>query len=146
MDRQTRTELMRLVHDQLPPRAAQRLRERIAVDPHLQQELEGLERQWRELELPEVDPAPPGFAARVTARAKDAADAGLAPAWWNHTLAGKAATAALLAGGIALGAILASPSEAEDWSGYLEPEPSLAESYLEAMEEPEADVLQEKGS
>ena len=137
---------MRLLHGELADSDARELRNRLQQEPDLQQELESLELQWRNLELPEAEPAPPGFATRVVARAKETADQGLAPAWWSHTLAGKAATAVLLAGGMAFGAILASPSEAEDWSDYLTTEPSLAESYLMAMEEPDEDSWQENDS
>ena len=146
MDRDTRIDLMRLVHDELPPDVAQQLRQRIAADPELGRELDMLERQWRGLEQPDPPSAPPGFSTRVLARAQDSNGIGLAPAWWSHTLAGKAATAVLLAGGIAFGVVLASPSEAEDWGGYLEAEPTLAESYLLIMEEPTAEAAQENGS
>ena len=79
-------------------------------------------------------------------RAREGTDRGLAPVWWSHTLAGRVTTAVLLAGGIAFGAMLASPKEAEDWSQYLDSEPSMAESYLLAMEQPEDESWQENGS
>lgn len=146
MDRKTTTQLMRLLHDELPVSTARDLRARLREEPELQRELEALGHQWQSLELPEPPPAPPGFATRVVARARDTAEEGLAPAWWSHTLAGRATMAVLLAGGIAFGAILASPSEAEDWSEYLAEEPTLAESYWWAMEQPEDDSWLENGS
>jgi len=146
MDRKTTTELMRLLHEELSESAARELRQRLGKEPELQRELDALELQWQSLELPEPQAAPSGFATRVVARARESAPQGLAPAWWSHTLAGRATTAVLLAGGIAFGAILASPSEAEDWSEYLGSELSMAESYLLAMEQPEDDSGQENGS
>jgi anti-sigma factor RsiW len=145
MDRKTTTQLMRLLHDELPEPVARELRDRLHREPELQRQFETLEQQWRGLELPDPQPAPPGFATRVMARARESKDQGLAPAWWSHTLAGRATTAVLLAGGIAFGAILASPSEAEDWNEYLAAEP-MAESYWVAMEQPEDDSWQENGS
>ncbi len=146
MDRKTTTELMRLLHDELPDSVARDLRDRLQREPELQRQFETLEQQWRGLELPDPEPAPPGFARRVSVRARERADQGLAPVWWSHTLPGRVTTAVLLAGGIAFGAILASPNEAEDWSEYLDSEPSMAESYLLAMEQSEGDSWQEDGS
>jgi len=146
MNRKTTTDLMRLVHDELPETEASELRRRIAKDPRLQHELESLAGQWQDLDLPEPPVAPPGFATRVVARAKESTEQGLAPAWWSHTLAGRAMTAVLLAGGIAIGVALAAPSEADEWSAYLDSEPSMAESYVEFMEQPADDSWQENGS
>jgi len=146
MDRQTTTELMRLLQGELPESVARELRERLQRQPELQRELESLELQWASLELPDPQPAPPGFATRVVARAREATDQGLAPAWWSHTLAGKVATALILAGGIAFGAILASPGEMDDWSGFVDNEPTLAESYLLVLEQPQDESRQENGS
>ena len=137
---------MRLVHGELSPRAAAELRARIAADVELERELDLLEREWRALRLPDPQAVPPGFASRVVARATAAPDRALAPVWWSQTWSGKLATGLLLAAGIALGAVLASPTEAEDWSGYLDSEPSMAESYVLAMEETESVAWQENDS
>lgn len=146
MDRNTTTQLMRLLHDELPESVARQLRDRLQREPELQRQFESLESQWRDLDLPEPQPAPPGFSTRVMARARETKDQGLASAWWSHTLAGRVTAAALLAGGIAFGAILASPSEAEDWNEYLAAEPSMVESYWVAMEQPADESWQENGS
>lgn len=146
MDRKTTTDLMRLLHGELSDADAAELRSRLQKEPELHEEFQSLERQWSGLELPVPEPAPPGFATRVVARARESADQGLAPAWWSHTLVGKATTALVLASGIAFGAILASPSEAEDWSEYLDSEPTMAESYLWVVEEPEDESWQESDS
>ena len=146
MDPKTSTDLMRLLHDELPDSQARELRRRIESEPELEREYESLALLWNGLELPEPQPAPMGFATRVVARAQESGQTGWAPAWWTHTWAGKATTALLLAGGIAFGAILASPSEAEDWSEYIAYEPSMAESYLLVMEETTESSVQENGS
>lgn len=142
MERRTTIELMRMLHGELPEAAVENLQDRLQKEPDLRRELEILERRWQGLELPEPEPAPLGFATRVVAGARESADQGFAPAWWSHTLAGKAATALLLAGGIALGAFLASPSAADDWSEYSTAEPSMAESYLQGLEETEDQAWQ----
>ena len=146
MNRATRIELMRLVHGELSPSAAAELRARIAADAELARELDVLDRQWQALRLPEPQAVSQGFATRVVARATAEPDRALAPVWWSQTWGGKLATGLLLAAGIALGAVLASPSEAEDWSGYLDTEPSMAESYFLAMEQTESGDWQENGS
>ena len=146
MDRKTSTDLMRLLHGEMPDPAGQELRDRLEREPELRGEFESLEQQWLELELPDPPSAPPGFATRTVARARLEADRGFAPAWWSHTLAGRFATALVFAGGIAFGAILATPSEAEDWSGFFDSEPTLAESYLLVMEEQADDSWQESDS
>ena len=79
MDRKTTTELMRLLHDELPDSVARDLRDRLQREPELQRQFETLEQQWRGLELPDPEPAPPGFARRVSVRARERADQGLAP-------------------------------------------------------------------
>ena len=146
MKRETDMQLMRLLHGELDESAARKLRQRLAVEPDLGRRFRDLERQWQTLDLPEPKTAPPGYSTRILARVRQEADRGIAPVWWSQTWAGKLATAAVLAAGIAFGAILASPSEAEDWTGFLDDEPSLAESYLILVDQPEAESWQENGS
>lgn len=146
MDRKTSTDLMRLLHGELPEPEARQLRGRIEKEPELKRHYETLDSVWQSLELPEPEPLPLGFSSRVVASARETEDVGLAPAWWTHTWAGKATTAILLAGGIVFGAILASPSEADEWSDYLTSEPSMAETYILVMEEPGETTEVENGS
>ena len=146
MDRKTSTDFMRLLHGELPEPEARQLRDRIENEPELKSHYEALGSVWQSLELPEPEPVPLGFASRVVASAKETEDVGLAPAWWTHTWAGKATTAMLLGGGIVFGAILASPGEADEWSDYLTSEPSMAETYILVMEEPEETTEVENGS
>lgn len=146
MDHKTTADLMRLLLGELSAADAERLWERMASQPGLRQVYEQLERQWQSLELQEPQPAPPGYSTRVVTRAKEQAKEGLAPAWWVTTLAGKAATVVVLAGGIAVGAVLAAAGETEDWSEFAVTEPSMAESYLVAVDESENEAWLENGS
>ena len=134
MDRRTRVEWMRLLHGELQETDASRLRERIRSRPDHEEAFLELEESWQGLELPPPEPAPIGFAARVTTRASAESGSGPVPSWWRQTLAGRAATAAVLAGGIVLGALIATPSETDDFNDYLTSEPSWAESYLAGVE------------
>ena len=145
MDQKSTIELMRLLHGELDEDAARRLRERIVASPELQRSYEALERQWLGLQLPEPANVPPGFATRVLARAKEGVNVGWAPAWWSGTLIGRLASIAVLVGGIASGALLVPGNGTEDWSDYATTEPSLAETYLIAMQDSSADQWLEGG-
>ena len=145
MDQRQAIESMRLLHGELDESAAQRLREQMAADPDLRESYETLKRQWSHLQLPEPDPAPPGFATRVLARAKEGTRSSWVPGWWSRTLAGRLASAAVLAGGIAAGAVLVPLNGVEEWSDIATTEPSLAETYLIAMQESDIDPSWEEG-
>lgn len=134
MDRRTRVEWMRLLHGELQEADATRLRERIRSEPDQEKAFLELEESWQGLELPPLEPAPIGFAARVTTRARAESGSGLVPSWWRQTLAGRAATAAILAAGVVLGALIATPFETDEFTDYLTSEPSWAESYLAGVE------------
>jgi anti-sigma factor RsiW len=142
MDRVTDVELMRLVHGELAPPQAAELRARILREPRLAAALARLERTWNGLELaPPPDP-PPGFAARILARARRRADRltwSAAPGWV------RAAAAAALAAGVALGAGAGSwatrrpgtteePPALSEVTAGLTP-PSLAETYWDCLED-----------
>ncbi len=143
MDHKTERELMRLLHGELSEAATKRLQQRLQQESALQDAYQRLQRQWQGLELPAPEAAPPGFAIRVVTRARGRADEDGLPIWWSRTLAGRVATAAVLAGGIALGAMLALPRETEAWTDYVTTEPTMAESYLAALEEPELELWEE---
>ncbi len=99
-------DLMRWLHGELPPERAARLEARIAREPELARRYRRLAATWGRLELPPAAPAPPGFAARVAARAEEArarssAEAeAFAPAWV------RAAGALAVALGVTAGASL----------------------------------------
>ena len=139
MDRENTIELMRLLHGELDDSTAQRLRERLVASSELQESYGAMEWQWHELQLPEPAAAPMGFATRVVARAKERSQISWTPVWWSRTLIGKVASAAVLACGVATGAMLVPLNGVEDWSDYTTTEPSMAESYLVAMQDSETD-------
>lgn len=148
MDRKERMDdrrLMRLLHGELSPEEAERVRERLARDPAAAARLRELERLWSGLELPPPEGAPPGFAARVAARAADESarrSAPFGPAWVR--VAAGAALVAGIAAGTSVGLLaggageapsaVKEPSETADEWAYLEETPSsLAESYWSAV-------------
>lgn len=139
MDQESTIDLMRLLHGELDEVAAQRLRVRIAASPQLQESYEVLEQQWQELQLPEPAAAPMGFVSRVEARAKKRSQMSWMPVWWSGTLIGRVASVAVLASGIAAGAMLVPLNGVDDWSDYATTEPSMAESYLVAIQDSDTD-------
>jgi anti-sigma factor RsiW len=123
MDLEMEVRLMRLLHGELPESEARGLRERLDRDPELAAAYARLARAWEGLALPETRPAPPGFAARVTARARGSrvVSWALAPTWVRR------AAAAALALGVLLGADLGLRTLGDDApSGS----PGMVESYL----------------
>lgn len=136
MNRATEMELMRLLHGELPPKRARELRARLEREPELAAAMARLERTWQGLELPPPAPVPPGFARRLTARAREQAGAiswATAPGWV------RAAAAAALAAGIALGVAIEVPGE-EISTAVEEPsdllfDDTLAASYWNALDE-----------
>jgi anti-sigma factor RsiW len=66
----TESDLMRLLHGELPEARARELRERLERDPALAEEYRRLRRTWDGLALPPPSPVPPGFSQRVMARAR----------------------------------------------------------------------------
>lgn len=140
--------LMRLLHGELSPEEEVRLRAALARDPAAAARLRELERLWTGLELPPPDGAPPGFAARVAARAAEERArraAPFGPAW------ARVAAGAMLVAGMAAGAsvgLLTGPAGEAPTAAAVEPEPtesaaawayledspsSLAESYWTAV-------------
>jgi anti-sigma factor RsiW len=134
--------LMRLLHGELPESQARGLRQRLEKDPELAAAYARLARTWEGLDLPAAAPAPPGFAARVTRRARGGSlpaagpgagapgasrpgemliSWGLAPTWVRTT------AAAALALGVLLGAGLSLRTLADDASPA---PPGIFDSYL----------------
>ena len=100
---------------------------------------------WQALELPPTEPAPPGFAARVTAAAFQV-DAGLVPPWFSDTLLGRAATAAALTGGILIGILVAYPQQSSaEYADFLSDETSMAEGYWDVLDDPDQILWDEVG-
>jgi anti-sigma factor RsiW len=97
----TESDLLRLLHGELPEARARELRARLERDPALAADYDRLRRTWEGLVLPPAAPVPPGFAQRVMARARAERPVGLslrgAPLWV------RAAAAAALVAGTVLG-------------------------------------------
>ena len=146
MNRATEMELMRLLHGELPPGRARELRDRLERKPELAAAWTRLQRTWNALELPPPTPVPLGFAQRLAAQAREQAGGiswAAAPGWL------RAAAAASLAGGLALGAgfglwtggwTLSLQPSGEQLSTAVESsaslfDDSLAESYWIALDE-----------
>ena len=137
MNRATEMELMRLLHGELPPDRARELRVRLEREPELAEAFARRERTWKGLELPPPAPVPIGFAQRLAAQAREQSGAiswATAPGWV------RAAAAAALAAGIALGASIQVPGEEEISTSVSEsPEllfdDDLAGSYWNALDE-----------
>jgi anti-sigma factor RsiW len=129
-------ELTRLLAGELPPEWERELRARLEREPALAAEHRRLERAWSALEPGAVGPAgeiPPGFATRVMAQVRAEGRPGLswstAPAW------ARAAAAAALVGGVALGAGLGGTA-----LNAFAAVPSSTPAAEEAQEEPDASV------
>lgn len=142
----TESDLMRLLHGELPEARARELRERLERDPALAEEYRRLRQTWDGLALPPSSPVPPGFSQRVMARAQAERPEGLslrgAPVWVRAV-----AAAALVAGtvlGIGVGGRLPAMDETPVTTQTVQTEETvqsddllgdtLAGSYLETLE------------
>ena len=142
---------MRLLHGELPAERAARLEARLAREPELARRYRRMAEAWSSLELPPPAPAPPGFAARVAARAEEAgarsrveAEA-FAPAWVRAV--GALAVAVGVTAGAALSWLAMPPAISAETPGTQaaasasstgafetgESLPSLAEDYWTAL-------------
>jgi hypothetical protein len=107
MDRSTEMDLMRLLNPaagELPLERERELRARLAREPELGRRYRRLAARWEQLELPPPAAPPPGFAGRVMAHVRSAAGEGAALSWSLAPTWVRAAAAAALVGGMALGA------------------------------------------
>ena len=133
-------ELLALLRGELDDESARRMRKTLATDEGLRSELDRLQVLWQSLELPSPQPAPAGFAALVVARAFES-ESTLMPVWFRDTSLGRLATAAALAAGIVLGVVVAYPQKTSTESADLfSDEPTLAESYWEAVTDTESNL------
>ena len=145
----TESELLRLLHGELDDDRAQALRRQLGSDSKLRATYERLERSWQGLELPETEPAPPGFATRVTATAfgsVQGSEQAIVPPWFCDTLLGRVAALSALSGGILLGIFLAYPQQSSaEYADVLSDEPSMAESYWDLLDDPDQTLWDEVG-
>ena len=139
MNRRLEFELMRLLHGELPPERAAELETRLAREPELAQRYARLRQGWEALALPPPAPPPSGLSFKVMAEIRRAAREGgtlswsLAPTWV------RAAAAAALVGGMALGAGLgllpARTVEAPPGTVAMGERVPLADSYWSLLED-----------
>ncbi|MEA2694051.1 MAG: hypothetical protein QOJ16_3438 [Acidobacteriota bacterium] len=104
MDRSTEIELMRLLNGELPPERARELERRLGSEPELAKGYRRLRERWEGLALPPPRPVPLGFTGRVMAHVEGAAREGSTLSWSLAPTWVRAAAAAALVGGVALGA------------------------------------------
>jgi anti-sigma-K factor RskA len=120
------------------------LERRAADDPALAAALESWRKSWDGLEAPAPEPPPPGWSARVMARAREQSERpglGVWPGLAGHPGLARLAAALILGAGIALGAglgALAPAATADDDGTALWSDDSLADSYLAAAADPSA--------
>jgi len=141
----TESDLLRLLHGELDEDRTLTLRRQLESDSDLRAVYERMEGTWQALELPPAEPAPPGFAGRVTALAFES-EPGLVPPWFRNTMLGRAATAAALSGGILIGILVAYPQQSSaEYADFLSDEPSMAESYWDLLDDPDQTLWDEVG-
>jgi len=142
-------ELMRLLHGEMPAGQARLLRGRLEREPGLAAAWARLERTWSGLELPPAAPAPLGFSQRLLVQARRSRQAGDGLSWSAAPVWVRAAAAAALVTGLALGAGAGSwaggnpetrepaandlASLAAAQSSSEDAETSLAESYWDSL-------------
>jgi anti-sigma factor RsiW len=138
MDR-TEIDLMRLLHGELPPERARELELRLDREPELALRYGRLRARWEGLALPPPSPVPPGLAGRVMAHVRSAAGEGTTLSWSLAPTWVRAAAAAALVGGVALGAGLgllpARPNDAPPGTTAMEERVPLADSYWSVFED-----------
>ena len=143
MDRTTEKQLLRLLVGELSDSKARELRQRLENEGEVRQEFAGLQERWGSLDLPPLQSVHPSFTSRVVRQAVtgpsvEAAGLGRSTPLWT-----RATAAVALAGGVLLGALLASPSESEDWTAWDAVELTQAEVYWETLGVSSDDLMQE---
>ena len=144
MDRTTEKQLIRLLTDELSAADARELRLRLEKEGDLQRAFASLQERWKALEPPPLQSVHPSFTSRVVRQATSTGPAvaapdlgGSAPLW------SRATAAAALAIGILVGALLASPSQSEDWTAWNAVELTQAEDYWETLDASSDDLMRE---
>ena len=129
-------DLMRLLHEELPPERAHELRQRLAGDPELAASYRRITVIWEGLTLPPAAPAPLGFSGRVMSQVRGRTPAGspggtlswsAAPRWVRAAGAAALVAGALLGAGLGRG--MASNRAAPSGT------PGLTESYWAMVDE-----------
>jgi anti-sigma factor RsiW len=126
-------QLLRHLAGELPAEELRELERAAQEDPDLAGRLARWRQTWDDLALPDPRPAPPGFAARVSAR-RPAGGIGwsAAPGWVRSIAVG--ASILGLAVGVLLGrSFTAPPDPTVSWV-WEAPDPGLAEAYWRTLE------------
>ena len=129
MNRGTEKQLIRLLQGELPESEERVLRQRLDEDEDLRRSYSSLRDLWQALEPATVEAVPEVFTSRVVRHATAARVSRVqaSPLW------ARAAAAAALVAGIALGALLASPADSEEWAAWTTTRLTQAEVYWEAL-------------
>jgi anti-sigma factor RsiW len=139
MDRSTEIDLMRLLHGELPPERAREIELRLGREPELALRYGRLRQRWEGLALPPPQPVPLGFSGRVMAHVDSAAREGATLSWSLAPTWVRAAAAAALVGGMALGAGLgllpARHNDAPPGMSAMGERVPLADSYWSVFED-----------
>jgi len=143
MDRTTEKQLIRLLAGELSEADERELRHRLEQEGDLRREFTSLQERWKALDSPPLQSVHPSFTSRVVRQAVsgpsvEAAGLGRSTPLWT-----RATAAVALAGGVLVGALLASPSESEDWTAWNAVELTQAEVYWETLDVSSDDLMQE---
>jgi len=143
MDRKTQQQLLRLLVGEPSDEAAQNLRLRLENESELQHAFTLLQERWQTLELPPLETVHPSFTSRVVRQAVTGPSFEAAVLGRSSPLWARATAAVALAGGILVGALLASPSTTDDWADWSAIERTQAEVYWETLSASSDDLVQE---
>ena len=143
MDRKTQQQLLRLLVGEPSDEAAQNLRLRLENESELQHAFTVLQERWQTLELPPLETVHPSFTSRVVRQAVTGPSFEAAVLGRSSPLWARATAAVALAGGILVGALLASPSTTDDWADWSAIERTQAEVYWETLSASSDDLVQE---
>jgi anti-sigma-K factor RskA len=143
MDRTTEKQLIRLLAGELSEADERKLRHRLEREGDLRRAFTSLQERWEALDPPPLPSVHPSFTSRVVRQAVsgpavEAAGLGRSTPLWT-----RATAAVALAGGVLVGALLASPSESEDWTAWNAVELTQAEVYWETLGVSSDDLMQE---
>jgi anti-sigma factor RsiW len=139
MNRRMEIDLMRLLHGELPAERARELEARLGREPELALHYRRMRQRWEGLALPPPSPVPLGLDRRVMARIASSARESATLSWSLAPTWVRAAAAAALVGGMALGAGLgllpARGNDAPPGTTSMGERVPLADSYWSVFED-----------
>lgn len=143
MDRKTQQQLLRLLVGELSEEAAQNLKLRLENESKLQHAFAELQERWQTLEPPPLETVHPSFTSQVVRQAVTGISLEAAGLGRSSPLWARATATVALAGGILVGALLASPSTTDDWADWSAIERTQAEVYWETLSASSDDLVLE---